>query len=89
VHPLVGLATLPVALAALRLPQGRAVGVLAVALLGAAGAFTVLRQARRHLQADFGWADYFRPAHNLAWAALVALVVLVLVDLLRRRRDGD
>jgi len=87
VHPLIGLAALPVTLVALRARQGRIVGLLAVVLLAAAGGFTALREARRHLKADFGWTDYFRPAHNLAWAALAALVVLLLVDALRRRGD--
>jgi arabinofuranan 3-O-arabinosyltransferase len=86
-HPLIGLATLPVAFASLRARRGRTVGLLAPALLLAAGGFTVVRQARRQLQADFGWTDYFRPAHNLAWAALVALVILLVVDALRRRSE--
>jgi arabinofuranan 3-O-arabinosyltransferase len=87
VHPLIGLATLPVAVVALRVRRGRLVGLLGPVLLVAAGGFTALRQARRGLLADFGWTDYFRPAHNLAWAALVALVVLLAVDALRRRDD--
>jgi arabinofuranan 3-O-arabinosyltransferase len=87
VHPFIGVATLPFALAALRVERGRLVGLLAPALLATAGAFTAVRQARRGLLADFGWTDYFRPAHNLAWAALVALVVLVVVDAVRRRND--
>jgi arabinofuranan 3-O-arabinosyltransferase len=87
VHPLVGLAVLPVAVVALRARHGRTVGLLAVALLASAGGFTALREARRNLKADFGWADYFRPAHNLAWAALAALVLLVVVDAVRRRGD--
>jgi arabinofuranan 3-O-arabinosyltransferase len=87
VHPIVGAAALPVTVAALRLRHGRFVGPLAVALLGAAGAFTAIRQWRRHLPADFGWTDYFRLAHNLAWAALAAIVVLLVVDALRRRDE--
>jgi hypothetical protein len=87
VHPLVGVATLPFALVALRARRGRLVGLVAPVLLTGAAAFTAIRQARRGLVADFGWTDYFRPAHNLAWAALVALVVLLVVDALRRRSD--
>jgi arabinofuranan 3-O-arabinosyltransferase len=86
-HPMIGLATLPVAFASLRARRGRMVGLLAPALLLAAGGFTALREARRQLRADFGWTDYFRPAHNLAWAALVALVVLLVVDAMRRRSE--
>jgi hypothetical protein len=86
-HPFIGLATIPVAGASLRVRHGRFLGPLAAGLLAIAGGFTALREARRHLPADFGWTDYFRPAHNLAWAALAALVVLVVVDAVRRR-DG-
>jgi arabinofuranan 3-O-arabinosyltransferase len=87
VHPLVGLATALAAAIALRIRHGRAVGLLAPALLAVAGGFTAVRQVQRHLKADFGWTDYFRPAHNLAWGALVAVVVLVAVDALRRNKD--
>jgi arabinofuranan 3-O-arabinosyltransferase len=86
VDPLLGLAAIPVALVALRWSRGRVLGLGAGALLLLAGLYTAVKQERRDLVADFGWTDFFRPAHVLAWAALVVLAIALVADAVRRRR---
>lgn len=85
VQPWLGLAAGVVAAVSLRHDRGRAVGVGAIALLVAAAAFTAVRQWAEHFVADFGWTDFFHPAHLLAGAALTALGILLIVDRERRR----
>ncbi|MCU1374624.1 MAG: coagulation factor 5/8 type domain protein, partial [Actinomycetia bacterium] len=87
VHPLFGLAVALVTAAALRLPRGRAVGAAAPLFVVATAAFTMVKQWRNGYPPDFGWADFFRPAHYLAWAALWLLVVTLLTDRLRSSTD--
>jgi hypothetical protein len=89
VHPLFGLAAGIVALGSLRLPYGRAVGLGAPAFVLAAMGFTIEVQRRHGYPPDFGWADFFHPAHYLAWAALWCAVVALVTDRLRRGRAGD
>jgi hypothetical protein len=87
VHPLFGLGIAVATVAALRLPRGRVVGLGGPVLVGAAAAFTVVKQWRNGYPPDFGWADFFRPAHYLAWGALWLLAVALLTDALRRSTD--
>jgi hypothetical protein len=88
VHPLLGLAAAAVTAAALQLPGGRLVGLGAPAMLLAAAAFTIERQWRDRYPPDFGWADFFGPANQLAWAALWLLVIALVTSRLRRREAG-
>jgi hypothetical protein len=84
IHPAVGAAVTVVALVSLRLPVGRAIPALgAVAGVATAGAFTVAKQLRNDYPADFGWTDFFRPAHLLASCGLALLALLLVVDRLR------
>jgi arabinofuranan 3-O-arabinosyltransferase len=85
VHPVLGVVVGAGTLVALRARRGRGIGAGAVGLLAAAGAFTVIKQATEHFVADFGWTDFFHPAHLLAGAALALLGVLLIVDHQRRR----
>jgi len=85
VHPLVGVGAFVVAIAALRLPYARAVGVAGAGAIALAGLFTAAKQVRNHFPADFGWTDHFTPAHYLAWIGLVLLGMLVILDRVRRR----
>ena len=85
VHPVLGVAVGAGTIAALRAPHGRAIGAGAVGLLAAAAVFTVVKQATEHFVADFGWTDFFHPAHLLAGAALALLGTLLIVDHQRRR----
>jgi hypothetical protein len=87
VHPLFGLGVAAVTTLALRLRRGRLVGLAAPAVLVATALFTVVKQWRNGYPPDFGWADFFRPAHYLAWGALWLALVLLLTDRLRRSTD--
>jgi hypothetical protein len=87
VHPLFGLGVAAVTALALRLRRGRLVGLAAPAVLVATALFTVVKQWRNGYPPDFGWADFFRPAHYLAWGALWLALVLLLTDRLRRSTD--
>ena len=53
--------------------------------VGLAGAYTAVKQVRNHYPADFGWTDFFHPAHYLAWTGLALIVTLLVVDRERRR----
>jgi arabinofuranan 3-O-arabinosyltransferase len=86
VHPLMGLAVAGAAVLALRWRYGRAAGAAAAGLVGAAGLYTAAKQWRNDFPADFGWTDFFHPAHFLGWSGLALLVVLLVSDALRRRR---
>ncbi|MGE3835927.1 MAG: discoidin domain-containing protein, partial [Acidimicrobiia bacterium] len=84
IHPAVGLGVTVVAVAALRLSYGRLVAALgAVGGVAAAAAFTAGRQLRNDYPADFGWTDFFRPAHLLAAGGLALLALVLVVDRLR------
>jgi hypothetical protein len=86
VDPLVGLGTFAVALGALRFDRlARLPAVGAVAALGAAAAYVVLKQYRNDYPPDFGWPDFFDAAHWLGWVAVVLLAVDAVVDVLRDR----
>jgi hypothetical protein len=85
VHPLLGLAGVAVTAAALRVRRARAVGALGVLLLAGAGIFTAVVRWTKDLKADFGWTDFFHPAHFLAWSALALIAILLLVDRERPR----
>ena len=85
VHPLVGVVVAVVAAVGLRAPFGRAVGLAAPALVALAGLYTAVKQLRNDYPADFGWTDFFHPAHYLAWTGLALLVTLLVVDRERRR----
>lgn len=87
VHPLFGVVAAVLTVAALRLPRGRAIGAAGPALVVAAAGFTIVKQWRNGYPPDFGWADFFRPAHYLAWGALWLVVVALLTDRLRRSTD--
>ncbi|MCU1379605.1 MAG: hypothetical protein JWN29_2588, partial [Acidimicrobiales bacterium] len=87
VHPLFGLATGLLTAAALRLPRGRIVGAAAPVFVVATAAFTIVKQWRNGFPPDFGWADFFRPAHYLTWAALWVLLITLLTDRLRSSTD--
>jgi hypothetical protein len=86
VHPLLGLAAMGITVAALRARRGRAVGAIAIVLLLAAGIFTAVIRWTKDLKADFGWTDFFHPAHILAWSALALVAILLVVD---RERPRD
>jgi hypothetical protein len=85
VHPLVGIVVAVVAAVGLRAPFGRAVGLAAPALVALAGLYTAVKQLRNDYPADFGWTDFFHPAHYLAWTGLALIVTLLVVDRERRR----
>jgi arabinofuranan 3-O-arabinosyltransferase len=86
VHPLTGVGV-GVALA-VGLVLSRGPGLLAGAALvslGLSAAFTLAKQWRNHYPPDFGWPGFFRPAHHLAWIALLLLVASVVAAAVRRR----
>jgi arabinofuranan 3-O-arabinosyltransferase len=83
VHPLFGVWVGFVTAGALRLPKARVVGAAAPAFVVLAALFTMAKQWRNGYPPDFGWADFFHPAHYLAWGALWLVVVLLLADWLR------
>ncbi|MCU1484949.1 MAG: hypothetical protein JWN67_1695 [Actinomycetia bacterium] len=87
VHPLFGLGIAVATVLALRLPRGRLVGLGGPVLVGLTALFTVVKQWRNGYPPDFGWADFFRPAHYLAWGALWLVLVLLLTDRVRRSTD--
>jgi arabinofuranan 3-O-arabinosyltransferase len=84
VHPLFALWVAFATAAALRLPKSRILGLAAPTLVVLAGSFTIAKQWRNGFPPDFGWADFFKPAHYLAWGGLWVVVVLLLTDFLRR-----
>jgi arabinofuranan 3-O-arabinosyltransferase len=86
VHPLIGVATAAATVIALRWRYGRIAGAAAAGLVAAAGSYTAAKQWRNDFPADFGWTDFFHPAHFLAWSGLALLVVLLVSDAVRRRR---
>jgi hypothetical protein len=87
-RPWAGLVVSALAALALLVRRGRAALALgAVALVGMAGAFVVVKQARNGYPPDFGWPTFFETAHVLAWLAIFLLLTDVVVAWARRRRE--
>jgi arabinofuranan 3-O-arabinosyltransferase len=88
-RPWVGLVVGALAAVALLLRRGRALlTVGAVAAVGLAGAYVVVRQSQHGYAPDFGWPTFFWWAHALAWTAILLLLADVVVTWLRERA-GD
>ena len=88
---LVGVATV----AALLLPRARLVlGLVAVALVAAAGLSVLIQQSHQHFVTSGTWPTNFQSAGNLVWAGVVFLGADAAVEIVRRRQtrataDGD
>jgi hypothetical protein len=85
-HPFTGIGVAVATAAGLVLARGP--GVLAgaaVTSLVLAAAFTIAKQVRNDYPPDFGWPDFFRPAHHLAWLALLLVAASVVSGAVRRR----
>jgi hypothetical protein len=90
VHPLLGAGAFLLTLAGSVLPAGRVIlGLGSVSGVAAAAVFTVVLEVREGYEADFGWTDFFRPAHYLAWTGLALLAALVVTDRLRPPTEDD
>jgi hypothetical protein len=85
--PLVGLAVGVASAVVLLVPRLRAgLGLLAIAGVAAAGIYTVVVQAVRHVPSGGTWTLSFDVASKLAWAGVVFLVADAVVEVVLQRQ---
>jgi arabinofuranan 3-O-arabinosyltransferase len=89
--PVLGLVVAVTAVVAARAPRGQVVPrVLSLGMFAAAAGYVLAKQLRNDYVVDFNWVGRFELAHGWALLAVFALVLCVVVDGLRgRRNEGD
>jgi arabinofuranan 3-O-arabinosyltransferase len=87
VTPVCGLIAGALTLVCLRIRWSRLLLVLGAPLcVAAVMAYDVIHQFRDHIPADFMWPTFFARTHDIAWMAVVLLLIDVVVDRLWLRR---